>query len=116
MSGRFVVTRDSEEGVKRRGFLKGAALGGLAAAAAPAAALAQTGQVSPREGGPRSPGPTPRNVEFTRRDEAASYSSCGGDYMVDVIRSLGIEYFAATPGNTFMGLHESVVNYGMVTS
>jgi acetolactate synthase-1/2/3 large subunit len=36
--------------------------------------------------------------------------------MVDVIRSLGIEYFAATPGNTFMGLHESVANYGMTTA
>ncbi len=36
--------------------------------------------------------------------------------MVDVMRGLGIQYFAATPGNTFMGLHESVVNYGMTTS
>ncbi len=36
--------------------------------------------------------------------------------MVDVLRSLGIEYFAATPGNTFMGLHEAVINYGMLTS
>ena len=35
--------------------------------------------------------------------------------MVDVLRSLGIEYFAATPGNTFMGLHEAVINYGMLT-
>ena len=34
--------------------------------------------------------------------------------MVDVLRSLGIEYFAATPGNTFMGLHEAVINYGML--
>jgi acetolactate synthase I/II/III large subunit len=36
--------------------------------------------------------------------------------MVDVLRSLGIEYFAATPGNTFMGMHEAVINYGMLTS
>ena len=35
--------------------------------------------------------------------------------MVDVLRSLGIEYFAATPGNTFMGMHEAVINYGMLT-
>ena len=34
---------------------------------------------------------------------------------MDVLRSLGIEYFAATPGNTFMGIHEAVINYGMLT-
>jgi acetolactate synthase-1/2/3 large subunit len=35
--------------------------------------------------------------------------------MVDVMRNLGIEYVAAIPGNTFKGLHESVINYGMLT-
>ncbi len=35
--------------------------------------------------------------------------------MVDVLRRLGIEYFAAVPGNSFMGMHEAVVNYGMLT-
>ena len=33
--------------------------------------------------------------------------------MVDVMRGLGIEYVAAIPGNTFKGLHESIINYGM---
>ena len=32
--------------------------------------------------------------------------------MVDVMRNLGIEYVAAIPGNTFKGLHESIINYG----
>jgi len=32
--------------------------------------------------------------------------------MVDVIKSLGIEYVAANPGSTFRGLHESFINYG----
>ena len=36
--------------------------------------------------------------------------------MVDVMRNLGIEYVAAIPGNTFKGLHESIINYGMMTS
>jgi thiamine pyrophosphate-dependent acetolactate synthase large subunit-like protein len=35
--------------------------------------------------------------------------------MVDVLRGLGIEYVAAIPGNTFKGLHESVINYGMTS-
>jgi thiamine pyrophosphate-dependent acetolactate synthase large subunit-like protein len=32
--------------------------------------------------------------------------------MLDVIKSLGIEYIAANPGSTFRGLHESIINYG----
>jgi acetolactate synthase I/II/III large subunit len=32
--------------------------------------------------------------------------------MVDVIKSLGIEYAAANPGSSFEGLHESIINYG----
>ena len=32
--------------------------------------------------------------------------------MVDVIKSLGIEYCAANPGSSFRGLHESFINYG----
>jgi acetolactate synthase-1/2/3 large subunit len=36
----------------------------------------------------------------------------GSDFMVDVIKSLGIEYCAANPGSSFRGLHESIINYG----
>jgi thiamine pyrophosphate-dependent acetolactate synthase large subunit-like protein len=32
--------------------------------------------------------------------------------MVDVIKTLGVEYVAANPGSSFRSLHESVVNYG----
>jgi acetolactate synthase-1/2/3 large subunit len=34
------------------------------------------------------------------------------DFMVDVIKTLGIQYVAANPGSTFRGLQESLVNYG----
>ena len=108
------MANDRKHLVQRRGFLKGAAIGGLAAAAAPLTGAADAAK--PASTGPRSAGPTPNNVETTARVEGVTYASCGGDYMVDVMRSLGIEYFAATPGNTFMGLHESVVNYGMTTA
>ena len=36
----------------------------------------------------------------------------GSDFMVDVIKSLDIDYVAANPGSSFRGLHESIVNYG----
>ena len=36
----------------------------------------------------------------------------GSDFMVDVIKSLGIEYVAANPASSFRALHESIINYG----
>ena len=42
----------------------------------------------------------------------ASAGRPGSDFMVDVIRSLGIEYLAANPASSFRGLQESIVNYG----
>jgi thiamine pyrophosphate-dependent acetolactate synthase large subunit-like protein len=116
------VDREKGTRVGRRHFLKGAALGGVVAAAAPVA-RAQTEEAAPGAQAPprvdasqpRPAAPHPRSEESTPRDRSITYSSCGGDYMVDVLRSLGIEHFAATPGNTFMGLHEAVINYGMLT-
>jgi len=37
---------------------------------------------------------------------------CGSDFMVDVIKSLDIDYICANPGSSFRGLHESIINYG----
>jgi acetolactate synthase I/II/III large subunit len=36
----------------------------------------------------------------------------GSDFMVDVIKSLELEYIATNPGSSFRSLHESLVNYG----
>ena len=111
----------------RRHFLKSAALGSVAAVAGPAAIPIANAQTESGEASssttqpkvdlnqPRPATPHSRSEEATPRDQSLTYASCGGDYMVDVLRSLGIEYFAATPGNTFMGVHEAVINYGMLT-
>ena len=118
------VSNNKGARLARRRFLKGAALGGVAAVAAPVigaqteeAGLTSSVEKPPRVDAsqPRPATPHTRSEEATPRDSSATYSSCGGDYMVDVLRSLGIEHFAATPGNTFMGLHEAVINYGMLT-
>jgi acetolactate synthase I/II/III large subunit len=34
------------------------------------------------------------------------------DHMVDVLKSVGIEYITTNPGSAFRGLHESIINYG----
>src|SRR3984957_14768844 len=98
----------------RRGFLKAATLAGggavaqVVAAEAPAIAnpsALHTEQVVAREAEQGAP-----------RPDGTTQTSCGSDFMVDVMRGLGIEYVAAIPGNTFKGLHESVINYGMTTA
>jgi thiamine pyrophosphate-dependent acetolactate synthase large subunit-like protein len=78
---------DSEnKSVDRRDFLRGVAVG------ASAFATAQTASAQTKE--------------------ATGNEKPGSDFMVDVIKSLGIEYCAANPGSSFRGLHESIVNYG----
>lgn len=96
----------------RRQLLAGAALGGMVAAAAPVLASVQGSGGEAHSGSSDTPS---EQSGYPAEQRILTYSSCGGDYMTDVIRGLGIEYFAATPGNTFMGLHESILNYGMVT-
>jgi len=122
MARRMKQTSEDRASVDRRKFLKAATLAGTGAvaqavASADAAAAAtknaatassperHTVQVVSREG-----------EQGTPRPDGTTQTSCGSDFMVDVMRGLGIEYVAAIPGNTFKGLHESVINYGMTTS
>ena len=44
--------------------------------------------------------------------EVLTENRSGSDFMVDVLKSLGIEYVFANPGSSFRGLHESIINYG----
>ena len=37
---------------------------------------------------------------------------CGSDFMVDVMKSLDLDYVCANPGSSFRALHESIINYG----
>jgi acetolactate synthase I/II/III large subunit len=86
--------------VARRGFLKGAGAAAGLAATAPIA-LAQQAALKPETASP---------IDVT------SNARPGSDFMVDVIKSLGIEYCAANPGSSFRGLQESFINYGKNTN
>lgn len=99
--------------VGRRALLTGVAGGGIALAAAPAMASGQ------QTATPGTPGPDPSSTGAT--EEAAleapppdpiTAENVGSDFMVDVIKSVGIKYVAANPGSSFRALHESVINYG----
>jgi acetolactate synthase-1/2/3 large subunit len=36
----------------------------------------------------------------------------GSDYIVEILRALGIEFAAFNPGSSFRGIHDSIVNFG----
>lgn len=106
----------------RRGFLKGAA---AALASVPIAAEAQnaaspTAPPAPPGTTPASPAVRPPNAAERAAETGADLASAdvqiierpGSDYMVDVIKSLPVEYIFASPGSSFRSLHESIVNYG----
>lgn len=96
--------------VRRRNFLKGAALAGAAAVATPMVAQAQPA-VPPKS---PAPGTLPNVAAETSppAEESLTQTTGGGDFMVDVFKALGFEYFAINPASSFRGLHEAVVNYG----
>src|SRR5579871_1445979 len=111
------MAKSKKSSVGRRGFLKGAAVGAAAALVAkPQIAKAQD------QGAPRNAtASTPNTIELARetggRAEEGRYASRvvtrpGSDFMVDVLKSLNIEYLGANPGSTFESLHESLINYG----
>ncbi len=83
-------------GIDRRRFVSAIAAGG-------AAALATTPGVA---AGDAASGDAPGTAT------EAPASGWGSDFMVDVIKSLGIDYVFSNPGSSFLGLHESIVTYG----
>ncbi len=106
------MAKSKKISVNRRGFLKGAATGAAVIAAKPAVTIAQ--QPAGRGGAP-----TPTAAQVARengnaRPQASSriIERPGSDYMVDVLKTLNIEYLAANPGSTYESLHESLINYG----
>jgi acetolactate synthase-1/2/3 large subunit len=100
----------------RRRFLKSAGLVSAAALGLPSPSTA---------GQDAAPNATPTRAVLppTRTDaeetvippaavDVAGSGRYGADVMVDVIKTLGIEYICVNPANTFRAFHESLVNYG----
>ena len=100
-----------KQSVGRRSFLKSAAVSG-AAAFVPAAAT-PTDAAPQISAPPSASAPTPpRETDPSPTAEVLTTDRPGGDFMVDVIKSLDFEFVAANPGSSFRGIHESIVNYG----
>ena len=100
--------------VDRRKFLAGVAITGAAAASVQGAKAAPT----PADGGrlPSALPPTAHQIAVETgavpESSAKSHGRPGSDFMVDVIKSLKIDYVYSNPASSFRGLHESLINYG----
>jgi thiamine pyrophosphate-dependent acetolactate synthase large subunit-like protein len=92
----------------RRNFLKQAVAGaGTAAVAAGAGGAELVAQANA----------APKPADKAEKAEKAEVKSGvierpGSDFMMDVIKTLDLDYVAANPGSSFRSLHESLVNYG----
>lgn len=113
--------REETARVNRREFLSSATAAGLVAAGVGAAGGASAQQVPDNTQPPGAMQPTAAQEAMESEipagysaEQAREYfvSNPGSDFMLDVIRQLGLEYITTNPGSSFRGLQESIVNYG----
>ncbi|HML13062.1 MAG TPA: thiamine pyrophosphate-dependent enzyme [Xanthobacteraceae bacterium] len=96
----------------RRKFLKGAALTGAAALAPVPAAPAPA---TPPRADLKAAAPGPKLVAaetLPPGKDPVNQTSSGGEFMVDVLKALDLDYLAMNCASSFRGVHEAIVNYG----
>ncbi|MEQ9446715.1 MAG: thiamine pyrophosphate-binding protein, partial [Rhodospirillaceae bacterium] len=114
----------------RRTFLKSAALTGAAsglgntASAAPSNPPENSGHETSKKAEPPTAeqfdleASTPEQLAKSNAEQSAVSTGpgqstvFGSDFMIDVMKSLGLEYVFSNPGSSFLGLHESITVYG----
>jgi acetolactate synthase I/II/III large subunit len=113
-----MVHEQSRTRLNRRKFLAGVAIASAASAASPPdAAKAATSAIEPPPAAPRSSALRPSaSVAAAETDTpkmpAPAEGMPGSDFMVDVIKSMDIDYLPCNPASSFRALHESLINYG----
>jgi acetolactate synthase I/II/III large subunit len=113
-----MARKNSHPEVSRRKFLAGVAVAGAATSVAkPEGANAAAPPVA-AERVPAVQRPTAQQIaaetELPKVDSPLG-GRAGSDFMVDVIKSMGIDYCYANPASSYRGIHESLINYGKNT-
>jgi thiamine pyrophosphate-dependent acetolactate synthase large subunit-like protein len=112
-----MARKNRQSEVSRRNFLAGVAVAGAASAVTPP----ETGAKAAPAPAPRLPSALPPSFATvaaetaTPKALAAAQGRDGSDFMVDVIKTLNIDYLPSNPASSFRGLHESLINYGKNT-
>ena len=111
-----MARKDSRPEVSRRKFLAGVAVAGASATAAKAATPGTTAADVKRL--PAAIEPMAHQVATETavpKEMPHLIGKPNSDFMVDVIKSLNIDYVYSNPASSFRGLHESLINYGKNT-
>src|SRR5262245_21561699 len=106
------MKNSKKQGINRRGFLKGAAVGAAGLVSKTPELKAQQAQSASAAALPSARALAAETEPVATDVDVLTADHPGSDFMVDVVKSLGIEYIAANPGSSFRALHESIVNYG----
>jgi acetolactate synthase-1/2/3 large subunit len=108
------MARKQSPEVSRRKFLAGVAVTGAAASATTAKA-ATPGTAADVKRLPSALAPTAHQIAAETgapKEMPHLAGKPGSDFMVDVIKSLKIDYVYSNPASSFRGIHESLINYG----
>ena len=111
------MARSKKSALNRRNFLQSATVGAATLAAGGKGRAQQIQPGTPRVTTPNAttPSAAAREAETgtpSSNIEVLTNERPGSDFMLDVLKSLGIEYICSNPGSSFRALHESVINYG----
>jgi thiamine pyrophosphate-dependent acetolactate synthase large subunit-like protein len=106
-----MARKDSNPKPGRRQFLGGVIAAGAASVVAPQSARAADAPA-------RAPSALPPTGKVVAAETAVPpelgriHGKPGSDFMVDVIKSLGIKYLPSNCASSFRAIHESLINYG----
>jgi len=112
-----MARKDPGPQVDRRKFLTGVAAAGAATAAATMSTpVARAAEPAPAPRVPSALRPTLQvaaaETETPRETTNRIGGRPGSDFMVDVVKTLGIKYLPANCASSYRGIHESLINYG----
>jgi acetolactate synthase-1/2/3 large subunit len=96
----------------RRRFLKGMVIAGGATIAAPAGVQAQAPEKPNGTAAPPNAAAIAHESEHPPEVAPLTTEKTGSDFMVDVCKTLDLDYMASCPGSTFRALQESFINHG----
>src|SRR6266545_3656035 len=119
-----MARKDPRPEVNRRKFLAGVAVAGAATAVAAPQSIANAATSTaplPIGAGRARPSALPPSGAVAAAEVGTPQAlpsaqvPDGSDFMVDVIKTLNIDYLPSNPAASFRGLHESLINYGKNT-
>jgi acetolactate synthase I/II/III large subunit len=108
-----MARKDARPEVSRRKFLAGVAVAGAAATATTSVAKAAPPAAAAKI--PSALRPTAQQIAAEAgvvKEMKPVAGRANSDFMVDVLKTLDIDYVYSNPASSFRGLHESLINYG----